>query len=117
MNKQEVFNRVYRHLLAQGARSQASDSPGCAYRGEKGRMCAVGCLIDDEHYDEHWNTSAVGEPEVLTALGASLHCEIYEGDLPFLSDLQYVHDHENPLNWRPELDALARKHGLATPDA
>ncbi len=64
MNAQDIFNQVATHLFKQGQQSKAiiADpywTPGsgfdqmremCAYRGEAGLACAVGCLIPDEAY-------------------------------------------------------------------
>lgn len=47
---QELYNRMFLHLLAQNER--AINIHGCAYRGEENLQCAVGCLIKDEYYDE-----------------------------------------------------------------
>lgn len=46
---QEEFDAVVAHLYKQG--KKAMSGKGCAYRGENGTMCAVGCRIPDEMYD------------------------------------------------------------------
>jgi hypothetical protein len=57
MTDQEIFDTVAKHLIAQGKQSLlpqvAGDSEynGCAYRGENGTKCAIGCLIPDELYN------------------------------------------------------------------
>lgn len=38
------------HLVKQRARATGPKGQGCRYRGENGRMCAVGCLIPDALY-------------------------------------------------------------------
>lgn len=58
LSKQEVFDKVARHLILQNARSVKKYSdrggvmspPACAYRGEGGLKCAAGCVIPDEVY-------------------------------------------------------------------
>ena len=53
MNNQEIFNRVVIHLRKQGRKSHSSNRlrrDECKYRAPDGLCCAVGCLIDDEHY-------------------------------------------------------------------
>jgi hypothetical protein len=54
MNAQEVFDTVCRHLYAQGKpaiMNRPQDvHPSCAYRGDNGTMCAVGCLIPQDEY-------------------------------------------------------------------
>ncbi len=49
MTKQEIFDKVKAHLLAQGKRAVNGDG-NCMYRGMDGTKCAVGCLIPDELY-------------------------------------------------------------------
>lgn len=49
MTNQEIFDKVATHLLSQGKRS-ALGGVGCAYRGDGGLQCAIGCLIPDELY-------------------------------------------------------------------
>ena len=56
MNQQEIFDKVASHLITQGVKSTYVFSDGgyprCAYRGDNGTMCAAGCLIPDEEYDQ-----------------------------------------------------------------
>jgi hypothetical protein len=49
MTPQEIFDKVATHLAKQGHRAVDGDS--CMYRGSKGTMCAMGCLIPDEEYN------------------------------------------------------------------
>ena len=49
MNDQDVFDRVATHLLTQKRRSTNQSIP--LYRDDRGNKCAIGCLIDDEHYN------------------------------------------------------------------
>lgn len=49
-----VLEQVATHLAKQQAASTAHNPRGssyCAYRGENGTMCAIGCLIPDDQYD------------------------------------------------------------------
>lgn len=48
---QSLFDRVVEHLYKQGRQAMSAAAGGCAYRGDNGLKCAVGCLIADEHYD------------------------------------------------------------------
>ena len=46
-------DKIEQHLIQQKARSVKtidSSDTRCQYRGENGLMCAVGCLIAEEHY-------------------------------------------------------------------
>jgi hypothetical protein len=49
LQAQAIFNRVARHLFAQG-RQSLCEGDVCAYRGDGGTRCAVGVLITDEEY-------------------------------------------------------------------
>ena len=53
MNNQEIFDKVYQGLKAQGFKQSLLDGPGtiCMYRGEGGMKCAAGQLIPDEVYN------------------------------------------------------------------
>lgn len=48
MEAQQIFETVSKHLFHQGV--QSTSQIGCAYRGDNGTSCAVGCLIPDEGY-------------------------------------------------------------------
>lgn len=50
MTEQEVFNKMVDHLRKQGYKRSQREDGACVYRGEGGRMCAVGCLLPDELY-------------------------------------------------------------------
>lgn len=49
MSQRQVIEQIATHLAAQRGQARGADG-GCAYRGENNSMCAVGCLIPDEHY-------------------------------------------------------------------
>lgn len=58
MKAQTIFNKVVKHLFAQGCAASLPRNPkdgaaysGCAYRGPNGTTCAVGHLIPDRLYD------------------------------------------------------------------
>jgi hypothetical protein len=48
---QMIFNTVYTHLIKQGGPSTIRGA--CMYRGQNGRMCAVGFMIPDDVYEEN----------------------------------------------------------------
>lgn len=65
------------HLHRQKALSLAPVNPdrlynACRYRGEGGRMCAVGVLIDEDHYCRALESNAAEEIEVVEAVADSL---------------------------------------------
>src|SRR5215467_12453270 len=50
MTKQEIFNKVVKHLRQQG-RKAVNEKGDCCYRTSDGLKCAAGCLIEDKEYD------------------------------------------------------------------
>ncbi len=54
---QEVFDKVFAHLLKQNRRSIAGST--CAYRDERGGACAAGCVISDKEYNPQWEGKAI----------------------------------------------------------
>lgn len=114
MTTQEVFDKVYKHLLTQNKKSIIVDAKGdfCAYRGVGGTMCAAGCLILDEHYTPELENKLVNSSEVKSALfssGVPTDC------LDMVSRLQTIHDCNLPENWKGELDQFASEHYLSVP--
>lgn len=62
IDKQEIFNKVFNHLVSQGKPSFRVKDAGvywCAYRGNASEACAVGCLITDDAYDSRIEGLAV----------------------------------------------------------
>lgn len=90
MNRQEAFDTVCDHLRTQGCRA-VNIAGQCRYRGRNGTKCAIGALIDDEHYTadiESFGPSNSGVVRALTRSGITLQ----EGDITFLDALQGLHD-------------------------
>lgn len=129
MNRQEVFNKVYTHLLKQNAKSRMVDSFGnelhtCAYRGKDGMMCAVGCLIPDELYSPGMEMGSIAGQgsqanlvrEVLGKLGFACDLGNFAGDLYFLSGLQNIHDRNDVKYWKSLLEKFAISYKLEIPN-
>lgn len=113
MHKQQIFDTVSSHLLAQGHTSfMRPGSTLCAYRGTDGSMCAAGRLIKDEHYCPALEGKRVTEERVKYALMAS---GINMND-PLISSmvthLQTMHDTTIPHEWHKHLPAIAKQHGV-----
>lgn len=98
MTAQEIFDKVYTHLLVQ--RYPSMSDPGdeadagraiCMYRGVSGRSCAVGCLISDDAYLPMLENLIATNIHVVTALENS-GIEVTEGIEHMLNELQAVHD-------------------------
>lgn len=120
--KQDVFNKVALHLLAQNKRSIVDDDGMCRYRGPEGTTCAVGCLIDDESYlpemEGYDVVDIFGIPsrhEISPEL--SMVRERFSGHdltehLALLDALQRCHDRIPVEDWHAELVDIAREQGL-----
>ena len=99
MNKQEIFDTVVKHLAVQQQRSMAKviiddGTPDgntkmytCAYRGDFGMSCAVGCLIKDEDYSPAMEARRVDALDVMGLLPGYLMPHI-----ALLEALQLAHD-------------------------
>jgi hypothetical protein len=145
MTLQDFFNKSAAHLLRQNARATykkpGSDVAHCAYRGEQGFSCAVGCLIDDEHYDPVLEGAGVGSftddylksamelskkdvaeirdietskwraGKLLVALEKS-GVTIDQNSVSLMASLQAVHDLNQPECWKQCLVNLAANRGL-----
>lgn len=90
MNLLQMSERIRDHLTKQKAQS-LSVRHCCAYRGENGNMCAVGCLITDEAYKPNIEAVGVNAVSVNDALRKS-GIALEPGALTLLSDWQRYHD-------------------------
>lgn len=119
MTPQEIFTKVKAHLLKQNARSMAhvtvdgDAALDCAYRGDNGTMCAVGCLIPDQLYRRSLEGWSVDKAPVFGVLVTAGVLTLQGGkSLQLLRDLQAVHD-KAPINeWPDHLAVVARKFNL-----
>lgn len=110
MTTQEIFNRVARHLLTQGARAANPVTGACLYRAPDGKKCAVGCLIPDDKYRADFEGCLMGPGIFEAAVGAPSHER--RRDFNLLLDLQAVHDGKMPCNWRFYLEDVSRTYLL-----
>lgn len=111
MTKQEIFDTVAVHMLAQGKKSENED--GCLYRGPNGTKCAVGVLIKDEIYRPILENRLVCERIIWEALEDS-GIEM-DGDIEqLLMALQETHDHISVQTWKHQFGHIAKRHGLNT---
>lgn len=108
--RQEVFDRVCKHLLTQGEKSMKDGE--CAYRGDDGKMCAVGCLIDDEHYTPDLEGKMVCRAAVRKALEGSLSIPVDLTSHQLLLELQECHDETPPDIWQDALEDIAYFYDL-----
>lgn len=111
---QQLFDYITAFLLRQGRRS-ANEDGICAYRGEAGLMCAVGCIIPDELYSEDLedkNVRAILYGTVPLSTGQERFFMKLRPFLNLLWDLQEVHDSSSFLRWKEEFSRIAANHGL-----
>lgn len=115
MNKQDVFDKIVIHMLTQNAKAQ-DDFGTCMYRGNEGRMCAVGCLITDEAYSPDIEKNAADTEEVLQALRNSgievASWSQSNADAQFLYEIQQIHDYTDVDIWEKALIQFADKNFL-----
>lgn len=121
MTNQQIFDKVATHLLKQGAKSQqhTGEQPTCAYRGENGMMCAVGCLIKDEDYRpafEGYGVAAIPnykeqcnfDVKFLADALSKAEIDVNSSDtVLLLSELQQLHDQTAPSEWPERLRYVA----------
>lgn len=93
MNMIQISEKIRDHLIQQNAQSVHDDFHSCRYRGANGTMCAVGCLIKDEHYKLTFEGLSVGSKSVLDALRKSgLNFVQFDDIYEMLSRWQAYHD-------------------------
>jgi hypothetical protein len=131
VNRQEIFNTVYTHLLTQNSRCTGGGIiKSCMYRSpDRTRKCAIGALIPDEKYNplmEGISISAIYDRdtesprqtraiEILKATLIELDIDL-RGDFDLLVDLQGIHDGRDASEWQEELEQLADAYGLTIPE-
>lgn len=94
MDKQKIFDRVYRAIVQQGRPSLDKHSL-IAYRGDNGDKCAIGHLLPDNVYNpymENLNVSAIMGTEDPDVEGVRNYLKANVGERSFLQDLQNAHD-------------------------
>lgn len=93
-----ISERIRDHLTKQRQQSKAKYgscvTPSCAYRGDNGLMCAVGCLIADEVYYPELESLCADVTDVVRAMQKSLGFEITEEMIHLCTNWQLYHDDE-----------------------
>ena len=114
MNLQQIFDKTASHLLKQGTQSVLEDSETCAYRGQDGLMCAVGCLINEDAYNWSIEGTAIDDsPNVQRALrNSGIEFDTDGQVMRLLTRLQTIHDTKEEGDWAALLGALANELGL-----
>jgi hypothetical protein len=114
MNLQQIFDKTANHLLKQGTQSVLEDDDTCAYRGQDGLMCAVGCLISDDAYNWYLEGTSVDDcKKVQKALrNSGIKFDADGQVMRLLTLLQNIHDTKEERDWAASLSALANELGL-----
>lgn len=112
LTNQEIFDKVATHLLTQGKKS-INDEWRCLYHGPNGLMCAAGCLMLGSEDTSSFEGTSIPNPsaeDTLTHKESAVLDALERGGVPrtcealnLVSDLQDLHDNDNPREW---LDAL-----------
>ena len=97
-----VFEFVKQHLLTQGQRSESITS--CFYKKSNGLSCAIGCLIENEFYNDDLEFKNGDNPIVIDAVTKSIPNWVI--NLNMLTDLQIIHDEYEPEEWEWKLQEL-----------
>jgi hypothetical protein len=107
---QEAFDNVWQHFVVENnpratiapedlpdevkpeGGFEDTDTPVCVYRGEGGKMCAIGCQLPDDLYEPSMECKPV--VRLLKVLRARTRVGNYFGhvDTRLLTDLQGAHD-------------------------
>lgn len=120
MTKQEIYDKVCAHLAQQKTRSMKDGA--CAYRGDDGKMCAVGCLIPARMYRKRMEKDEDGMPgcpvNQLFRLFPAVESLLGSEHIDLLTELQDNHDFKpsptDPI--QPRLVRIAKRNGI-TPGA
>ena len=107
--KQELFDRISKHLLNQNERSIEHISGVCRYRGDNGLKCAVGAIISDKKYSEKIEERTVYTSSVIECLPVR-----YQGvgSINFIGKLQKLHDQFPVDLWKQRLEEIAKDENL-----
>ena len=114
---QETFEIVAKHLITQGKVSLDRTGIACAYRGNGGTKCAIGCLIPDEDYSHLFEGFSIQTYKYATfdgAINISTLMQELGYDLMLLKSLQGVHDNNPCSDWSDALRSVASRFGLNT---
>tara|TARA_R110002167_G_scaffold211843_2_gene416461 strand:- start:1282 stop:1638 length:357 start_codon:yes stop_codon:yes gene_type:complete len=114
MDMQEVFDKCYTHLITQNKVSSIGGDM-CDYRGQDGTMCAVGCLIKDEHYSYILENESVDDSTAVHGALEASGVDTRQPTINMLARLQQTHDLVSPKDWPKELSVVAEEFNLQVP--
>ena len=129
MTRQEMFDKAYIGVIAQGGPSV--NDHDCAYRGHNGRACVVGQLVTDEVAAILDSLTTLGIDDILDVDDDAPQWEwlppYFRGEADVLGELQSAHDgayfeaidgtDEDFLEaFRKRMASVADKYGLTVPE-
>lgn len=113
--KQEIFDKVAKHLLTQKVQCINSETGKCSYFDPGTKMkCAAGCLIPDRDYSENFEGFPVGyfsNNEITKFFKDSGYSK---DEIELISGLQELHDFYEPGIWKKRLKLIAKDHSLSS---
>ncbi len=104
--KQEIFDKVSKHLLKQNKRAVSKEDGSCKYRTSNGLKCAAGCLIPDYDYSPKMEKTLVNNLKFFQESGYSPE------EIQMIAVLQQIHDLSEPKHWKRQLKTMAEERGL-----
>lgn len=104
MTPQEIFNKAYLGLKAQGQQS-ITDDIGCAYNGPDGTHCGIGLLVPPET-GATWDTYSIFRRGIrdLIANGDPLVPAFLTNNAKLAAAIQSAHD--SIVDWDPDFEDL-----------
>ena len=116
LSNQEAFNIMVRHLRRQDCASILVNGLGlCAYRGIKGRMCAVGALIPNNIYLDIMEKNPIGD--LLKDTNFTELQEFFsELNVSLLMRMQKIHDRADVSHWTEAFAEVAIEYNLTFPN-
>lgn len=123
-DKQSMFNRVWKGVIAQGGPATDEEAGGCVYRTSDGRKCAAGLLFTDEEHEtiaKHYEQTATF-PRLVDLHIITRPVLVRGAD--FVAQLQHIHDgaalntdvEEFMTRFTRDMRCLAHDHGLEVPE-
>jgi hypothetical protein len=107
MTNQEIFDRVARHLLQQGAPAIRQGRPVIQTRRYPVRKSAIGCLIEEGRYTVVCELTPASREALLQRSGINL---AESGEL--IEELEKIHNCECSENWLTALQSIANEFNL-----
>lgn len=111
LTRQDIYNRVKKHLLEQNAVAM-HDSGNCAYLGDGGKKCAIGCMIPADKYEPRFEGLPFTGDEIRPVLEEVMGRPMDDDDNTLFTALMYCHDNIKVSVWDKELYAIATRNGL-----